>query len=105
MLQKYAAKPMQTLRGYSSSAPYVGPGAPSSMYMGVQPYGSSVFNGGSVPPYNVPVAGNSGFQYNYNTRLPGGSPYHSPLRLSGPAPYSNGSVMGSGTYTSQILIC
>ncbi|KAL8156915.1 ranBP2-type zinc finger protein At1g67325-like [Apium graveolens] len=93
---KYAAKPMQTPRGYSSSAPYVGPAAPSSMYMGVQPYGSSVFNGGSVPPFNVPGAGNSGFNYNYNTRLPGGSPYQSPLRLSGPPPYSNGAVIGNG---------
>ncbi|GMP82332.1 hypothetical protein CsSME_00036687 [Camellia sinensis var. sinensis] len=92
---KSAAKPMQPMHGYSSSAPYVGSGAPSSMYMGVPPYGSSLFNGSSMPPYDVPFSGGSAYHYNYGSRLSGGSPYR-PLHLSGPTPYSSGSMMGNG---------
>jgi predicted nucleic-acid-binding Zn-ribbon protein len=86
---KFAAKPMQPMHGYSSPAPYVGSGAPSSMYMGVPPYGSSLFNGSSIPPYDVPYSGGSAYPYNYS------SPYRS-LHLSGPTPYSSGSMMGNG---------
>ncbi|KAL2454446.1 Uncharacterized protein Adt_48052 [Abeliophyllum distichum] len=66
---KSAAKPMQAPQGYSSAAPYLGSGAPSSMYMGVPPYGSSLFNGTSIPPYDVPFSGASAYQYNYGNRL------------------------------------
>ncbi|KAA8533318.1 hypothetical protein F0562_033149 [Nyssa sinensis] len=67
---KSAAKPMQIPQGYSSAAPYVGSGAPSSMYMGMPPYAlAAVFL--EVGPYQ-------------------------PLHLSGPAPYSSGSMMGNG---------
>ncbi|KAI7991190.1 Protein argonaute 4A [Camellia lanceoleosa] len=45
------------MRVYLSSAPYVGFGAPSSMYMGVPPYGSSLFNGSSMSPYDDPFSG------------------------------------------------
>lgn len=92
---KSAPKPMQTPPAYSSSAPYVGPGAPSSMYMGVPPYGSSLFNGSSVPPYDVPFSGGSAYHYNYSSRLGGGSPYR-PLHLSAPSPYSSASMIGNG---------
>ncbi|KAK4399602.1 RanBP2-type zinc finger protein [Sesamum angolense] len=54
---KSAPKPVQAPQGYLSAAPYVGSGAPSSMYMGVPPYGSSVLNGTSMPPYDVPFSG------------------------------------------------
>ncbi|KAM7487133.1 hypothetical protein LguiB_024617 [Lonicera macranthoides] len=94
---KSAAKPMQTPQGYSSSAPspYAGSGAASSMYMGVPPYSSSMFNGTSIPPYDVPFSGGSAYHYNYGTRMSGGSPYR-PMHLSAPAPYSGGSMMGHG---------
>lgn len=93
---KSTVKPLQPPQNYSASAPYVGPGAPSSMYMGVPPYGSSVFNGTSIPPYDVPFSGGSAYHhYNYGSRLSGGSPYR-PLHLSGPAPYSGGSMIGNG---------
>ncbi|KAE9454773.1 hypothetical protein C3L33_13349, partial [Rhododendron williamsianum] len=95
MIQKFAAKPMQPMHGYSSPAPYVGSGAPSSMYMGVQPYGSSLFNGSSMPPYDIPFSGGSAYPYNYGSRYSGGSPYRS-LHLSGPTPYSSGSMIGNG---------
>ncbi|KAA8528967.1 hypothetical protein F0562_033545 [Nyssa sinensis] len=91
---KFAAKPVQAPLGYSSSAPYVGSGAPSSMYMGVPPYGS-LFNGSSMPPYDAPFSGGSAYPYSYGSRLSGGSPYR-PLHLSGPPPYSGGSMMGNG---------
>ncbi|KAK8360685.1 hypothetical protein V6Z12_A04G180200 [Gossypium hirsutum] len=92
---KSAAKPLQAPQNYSSSAPYVGPGAPSSMYMGVPPYGSSLFNGPSIPPYEAPFSGGSAYHYNYGNRLPGGSPFQ-PLHMSGPPPYSGGSMIGNG---------
>ncbi|KAJ0038248.1 hypothetical protein Pint_23737 [Pistacia integerrima] len=92
---KSAAKPMQVPQNYSSSAPYVGSGAPSSMYLGMPPYGSSLFNGSSIPPYDVPFSGGSAYHYNYGSRLSAGSPYR-PLHMSGPAPYSGGSMMGNG---------
>ncbi|KAF5952810.1 hypothetical protein HYC85_010754 [Camellia sinensis] len=72
---KSAAKPIQPMHGYSSSAPYVGTGAPSSMYMGVPPYGSSLFNGSSMSPYDIPFSGGSAYPYNYSSRLSGGSPW------------------------------
>ncbi|XP_022887592.1 ranBP2-type zinc finger protein At1g67325-like isoform X2 [Olea europaea var. sylvestris] len=92
---KSAAKPMQAPQGYSSAAPYLGSGAPSSIYMGVPPYGSSLFNGTSIPPYDVPFSGGSAYPYNYGNRISGGNPYR-PLHFSGPAPYSSGSLMGNG---------
>ena len=92
--QKSAAKPLQAPQGYSS-APYLGSGAPSSMYMGVPPYGSSLFNGASIPPYDVPFTGGSAYHYNYGNRLSSGSPYR-PFHISGPPPYSGGSMMGNG---------
>ena len=85
---------MQGPQGYSSSAPYVGSGAPSAMYVGVPPYGSSLFNGASMPPYD-PFPGGSAYHYNYGGRLSGGSPYR-PLHLSTPTPYSSGAMMGHG---------
>ncbi|XP_065874944.1 ranBP2-type zinc finger protein At1g67325 [Euphorbia lathyris] len=95
---KSAPKPVQPLQNYPSSAPYVGSGAPSSMYMGVPPpYGSSHFNGSSIPPYEVPFSGGSAYHYNYNSRLSAGSPYR-PLHISGPPPYSGGSMIGNGVY-------
>ncbi|KDO81893.1 hypothetical protein CISIN_1g018310mg [Citrus sinensis] len=92
---KPAAKPLQAPQNYSSSAPYVGSGAPSSMYLGMPPYGSSLFNGSSIPPYDVPFSGGSAYHYNYGSRLSAGSPYR-PLHMSGPPPYSGGSMMGNG---------
>ena len=61
---------MQTPQGYASATagPYVGSGAPSSMYIGVQPYGSSL---SMPPPYDVHVP--SAYHYSYGTRLSGGS--------------------------------
>ncbi|KAI8009876.1 RanBP2-type zinc finger protein [Camellia lanceoleosa] len=92
---KSAAKPIQPMRVYLSSAPYVGFGAPSSMYMGVPPYGSSLFNGSSMSPYDDPFSGGSAYPYNYGSRLSGGSPYR-PLHMACPTPYSSGSMMGNG---------
>ncbi|KAL6570900.1 hypothetical protein OROGR_000450 [Orobanche gracilis] len=91
---KFAIKPMQAPRGYSSAAPYGGYGSPSSMYMGIPPYGSSLVNGASMTPYDVPFSGGSAYHYNYGGRLSGGSPYQ-PLHLSSPPPYTNGSLMGN----------
>lgn len=93
--QKSASKPVQAPQGYS--APYVGSGAPPSMYLTVPPYGSSLFNGAPIPPYDGPFSGGSAYHYNYGSRLSAGSPYR-PLHLSGPAPYSSGSMMGNGMY-------
>ncbi|GFP88388.1 ranbp2-type zinc finger protein at1g67325 [Phtheirospermum japonicum] len=94
---KYAAKPVQAHQGYLSvAAPHVSSGAHPSMYMGgVPPYGPSVFNGSSMPPYDVPFSGGSAYHYNYGARFSGGSPYR-PLHLSGPPPYSDGSVTRAG---------
>ncbi|XP_073021325.1 ranBP2-type zinc finger protein At1g67325-like isoform X2 [Primulina eburnea] len=91
---KSAVNPMQAPQVYSSAPPYVGSGTPS-MYMGLSPYGSSMFNGPSLPPYDVPFSGGSAYHYNYGSHLSGGSPYR-PLHLSGPPPYSSGSLMGNG---------
>ncbi|GAB2297691.1 hypothetical protein Dimus_031778 [Dionaea muscipula] len=89
---KSAAKPMQPLQGYSS-APYGGSPTP---YIAMAPYGSSIFNGPSIPPYDVPFSGGSAYRhYNYANRLSGGSPFR-PLPLSVPPPYSGGSVVGNG---------
>ncbi|CAN6726918.1 unnamed protein product [Malus baccata var. baccata] len=93
--QKPAAKPFPAPQGYTSAPPYLGSAAPSSMYLGVPPYGSSIFNGSSIPPYDVPFSGGSAYHYNYGSRLSTGSPYR-PLHLSGPTPYSSGSMIGNG---------
>ncbi|CAA3029992.1 ranBP2-type zinc finger At1g67325 [Olea europaea subsp. europaea] len=85
---KSAAKTVQAPQSFLSSAPYVGSGALSSMYMGMSPYGSSLFNG-------IPFTGGSAYHYNYGSRFAGGSPYR-PLHLSGPAPYSSGPMMANG---------
>ncbi|KAG9150628.1 hypothetical protein Leryth_008102 [Lithospermum erythrorhizon] len=92
---KFAPRPLQAPPPYSSPVPYVGSGGLPSMYMGVPPYGSSLYNGTSLPPYDVPYAGSSSYPYNYGNRVPGGSPYR-PLHLSGPPPYSGGSMIGNG---------
>ena len=102
VFQKSAVKPLQAPQNYPASAPYIGSGAPSSMYMGVPPYGSSLFNGTSMPPYDVPFSGGSAYHYNYGSRLSGGSPYR-PLHLSGPAPYSGGSMIGNGNHCFILL--
>ncbi|KAK3418873.1 hypothetical protein EUGRSUZ_H04636 [Eucalyptus grandis] len=91
---KFAMKPVQPPQSYSSPSPYMGAGGPSSMYMGVPPYGS-LFNGSTIPPYDVPFSGGSAYHYNYGGRLSAGSPYR-PLHLSGAAPYSSGSMIGNG---------
>ncbi|RXH72311.1 hypothetical protein DVH24_033849 [Malus domestica] len=93
---KPTAKPFPAPQGFlGSAAPYLGSAAPSSMYLGVPPYGSSIFNGSSVPPYDVPFSGGSAYHYNYGSHLSTGSPYR-PLHLSGPTPYSSGSMIGNG---------
>ncbi|GER44783.1 Ran BP2 type zinc finger protein [Striga asiatica] len=96
---KYAAKPVQAPQGYLSGPHgHVGSGGPSSMYMGIPPYGSSVFNGTSMPPYDVPFSGGSAYHYNYSGRFSGGSPFR-PLPFSGPPSYSDGPIMrNSGMY-------
>jgi len=102
-IQKSAAKPLQAPQGYSSSAPYLGSNTPSSIYLGVPPYGSSLFNGSSVPPYDVPFSGGSAYHYNYGSRLSAGSPYR-PLHLSGPTPYTGGPVIGNGMFYSFVSV-
>ncbi|KAG8383300.1 hypothetical protein BUALT_Bualt05G0170300 [Buddleja alternifolia] len=92
---KPAAKLVHAPQGYSSGAPYLGSGAPSSMYMGVPPYGASLFSGPSVPPYEVPFSGGSPYHYNYGSRPSGVSPYR-PFNISAPPPYSGGTVMRNG---------
>lgn len=94
ILQKSAPRQMPTPQGYSTSSPYAGSGAPSSMYMGVQPYGTSLFNQTSMPPYDVPPSSGSAYNYNYNNRVPGGNPYR-PLHLAGTPPYSGGPIIGN----------
>ncbi|KAM7269695.1 hypothetical protein ACFE04_025192 [Oxalis oulophora] len=92
---KTAPKPVQPPQGYSMPAPYVASGGTSSMYLSVPPYGSSIFNGSSIPPYDVPFSGGSAYHYNYGNRLSaGGSPYR-PL-MSAPPSYSSGSMIGNG---------
>lgn len=75
-------------------ASYMGYGTPSSMYLRTPPYGSSLFNGHPLPPYDMPFSGGSAYLYEYGNRLSVGSPY-GPLHLSGP--YSTGPMMGTGT--------
>lgn len=95
--QKPIAKPFQPPQGYSTLAPYVGSGAPSSMFLGIPPHGSSVFNATSILPYDVPFSGGSAYHYNYGSRISGGSPFQ-PLHLSAPPPYSSGAIMGNGKF-------
>ncbi|EPS70136.1 hypothetical protein M569_04627, partial [Genlisea aurea] len=91
---KSAVKTMQAPQGYSSAGPFLGSGGPS-MYMGVPPYGSPLFNSSSIPPYDIPFSGGSAFNYNYGNRLSPGSPFR-PHHLSGPPPYTSGSMIGNG---------
>ncbi|KAG8639977.1 ranBP2-type zinc finger protein At1g67325 isoform X3 [Manihot esculenta] len=102
-ISKSAAELVQTPRSYPSSAPYIGSGAPSSMYMGVPPYGSSLFNRLSIPPYGVPFSGGSAYHYNYSSHLSAGSPYR-PLHISGPLPYPGGSMMGNAEMYGMPLL-
>ncbi|KAI7728973.1 hypothetical protein M8C21_000955, partial [Ambrosia artemisiifolia] len=85
---KSAPRQMPTPQGGYSSA-YSGSAAPASMYVGVPPYGASLLNGTSMPSYDAPLSGGSAYNYIYNNRLAGGSPYR-PLQLSGTPPYSGG---------------
>ncbi|XP_042445863.1 ranBP2-type zinc finger protein At1g67325-like [Zingiber officinale] len=89
---KFAPKSMQAPPPYAPAG-YVGYGTPSSMYLRTPPYGSSVFNGHPLPPYDMPFSGGSAYLYEYGNRLSVGSPY-GPLHLSGP--YSAGPMMGAG---------
>lgn len=100
--QKFALKPAHLPQGFSSASPYTSSGVPSSMCMGMPPYGPSMFNGSSVHPFNMPFSGGSMYLYNFGNRLSTGSPYRK-LPLSGPAPYPSGSMVGSGTNTLLIL--
>ncbi|KAJ6790815.1 ranBP2-type zinc finger protein isoform X1 [Iris pallida] len=88
-----AMKPLQAPSAYASSTGYMGPGAPTSMYLGGSPYGSSVLNGPSLSPYNLRYAGGSAYPFGYGSRSVG-SPY-GPLHMPG-SPYSSGSMMGPG---------
>ncbi|XP_055959592.1 ranBP2-type zinc finger protein At1g67325-like [Mercurialis annua] len=63
--------------------------------MGMPPYGLSLFNGSSIPLYDVPFNGGSAYHYNYNNRLSAGSPYR-PLHISVPPPYAGGSMLRNG---------
>ncbi|XP_024007381.1 ranBP2-type zinc finger protein At1g67325 isoform X2 [Eutrema salsugineum] len=92
---KSAPKPMQPPQSFSSPGPYLGSGGHPSVYMGGSPYGSSIFNGSSMPPYDVPFSGGSPYHFNYNSRIPAGAHYR-PLHMSGPPPYHGRSMMGSG---------
>ncbi|XP_010530550.1 PREDICTED: ranBP2-type zinc finger protein At1g67325 isoform X2 [Tarenaya hassleriana] len=94
---KSAPKPMYHPQNYSSPGPYIGSGGPPSVYMGASPYGSSLFNGSSIPPYDIPFSGGSPYHFNYNSRIPAAAPYRT-LHMSGPPPYSVGSMMGNGMY-------
>ncbi|KAI3816728.1 hypothetical protein L1987_16432 [Smallanthus sonchifolius] len=84
-----------TRQGYASAASY---GSPSSMYIGLPPYGSSLLNGSPVPPYDV----GSAYNYNYGTRVPVGSSYQ-PLQISAPPPYSGGSLIGGMYGLPQLM--
>ncbi|XP_019460337.1 PREDICTED: ranBP2-type zinc finger protein At1g67325-like isoform X1 [Lupinus angustifolius] len=91
-------------QGYSTSVPYLGSNVPSSMYLGVPPYGSSLFSGSSILPYDVQFSGRIAYHHDYGSHLPAGSP-HRPLLLSGPAPYSSGLMMGNnGMYGLPPLV-
>ncbi|CAN8238594.1 unnamed protein product [Cochlearia groenlandica] len=92
---KSAPRPMQHPHSFSSPGPYIGSGGGPSVYMGGSPYGSSLFNGSSMPPYDVPFSGGSPYHFNYNSRVPAGAHYR-PFHMSGPPPYHGGSMMGSG---------
>ncbi|KAI7995261.1 RanBP2-type zinc finger protein [Camellia lanceoleosa] len=65
------------------------------VYGCVPPYGSSLFNGSSMSPYDVPFSRGSTYPYNYGICLSGGSLYR-PLHIASPTPYSIGSMMGNG---------
>ncbi|KAE8688180.1 RanBP2-type zinc finger protein [Hibiscus syriacus] len=93
---KSAGKPLQAPQSYSSSAPYVGSRPPSSVYLGVPPYGSSLFNSSSVPPYEAHFSGGPAYHYNYGSRLSGGSPYQQLHSPAGPPSYSSGPMIGNG---------
>nr|XP_043627043.1 ranBP2-type zinc finger protein At1g67325-like [Erigeron canadensis] len=92
---KSAPRQTPTHQGYSSSSPYAGSGAPSSMYVGAPPYTPNLFNGTSVPPYDAPLSSGSAYHYNYNSRLPGGNLYR-PLQFANTLPYSGGPMIGTG---------
>ncbi|KAF5778254.1 putative Zinc finger, RanBP2-type [Helianthus annuus] len=92
---KSAPKPLQTPQGYASAASY---GSPSSMYVGLPPYGSSLLNGSTVPPYDV----GSAYRYNYGTHVSGGSPYR-PLQIPASPPYSGGSLIGGMYGVPQLM--
>ncbi|XP_074295676.1 ranBP2-type zinc finger protein At1g67325-like isoform X1 [Silene latifolia] len=89
---KSAQKSMQPHQPYSSAGPYGGGSVapPSSMYLGMPPYGSSMFNGSPIPAYDAQFSGGSPYHYNYANRMPGGSPYPSLHMSSPPPPYSGG---------------
>lgn len=89
---------MQPQQSFSSPGRYLGSGGPSPVLMGGSPYGSSLFNGSSIPPYDVPFSGGSPYHFNYNSRFPAG-PHYRPFHMSGPpSPYHGRSMMGSGMY-------
>ncbi|CAH8362861.1 unnamed protein product [Eruca vesicaria subsp. sativa] len=93
---KSAPRPMQPQQSFASPGRYLGSGSPSPVLMGGSPYGSSLFNGSSMTPYDVPFSGGSPYHFNYNSRYPAG-PHYRPFHMSGPpSPYHRGSMMGSG---------
>lgn len=97
--QKSAPRPMQPHQSFSSPGRYLGSGAPSPVLMGGSPYGSSLFNGSSMSPYDVPFSGGSPYHFNYNSRFPPAGPHYRPFHMSGPpSPYHGRSMMGSGMY-------
>ena len=90
---------MQPHQSFSSPGRYLGSGAPSPVLMGGSPYGSSLFNGSSMPPYDVPFSGGSPYHFNYNSLFPPAGPHYRPFHMSGPpSPYHGRSMMGSGMY-------
>ncbi|KAJ9682749.1 hypothetical protein PVL29_018637 [Vitis rotundifolia] len=91
---KSTTKPVQAPQGYSST-PYVGASAPFSMYLGVPPYGFSLFNGAPILFYDAYFSRGSTYHYNYGSCLSASNPYR-PLHLSGPPPYSSESMIGNG---------
>ena len=94
-LQKSTIRPVQAPQSYSPATAYLASGPPSAMYMGVSPYGSSLFNGSSKPPYDSPYSGGSAYHCNYANRISTGNPYR-PLHMPGPTPYPGGSMMENG---------
>ncbi|CAN7087102.1 unnamed protein product [Brassica oleracea var. botrytis] len=96
---KSAPRPMQPQQSFSSPGRYLGSGAPSPVLMGGSPYGSSLFNGSFMPPYDVPFSGGSPYHFNYNSRFPPAGPHYRAFHMSGPpSPYHGRSMMGSGMY-------